>query len=225
MIVFAYLWRVSALETLTSMFAMIAGSALALLVLMIEWNPANAAAVLNPIERMMSFADLGNAPETSNLGGLVALAFDSLLFVLKRWTFVLASSPRPTVFLIWVILPGIGSPARRGSYKLALQTTLLLLAALAIDTLGVRRGLKPEYIIFTDPLIIIAGALLLEAMPDVALRKWAWPIGVALFASQIVVSQAEPVKHVFKTSGPDYICDWNQYYEPLLPMPYCSLPH
>ena len=206
------------------MFAMIAGGALALLVLMIEWNPADAAAVLNPIERMVSFADLGNAPETSSLGGLVTLAFDSLLFVLRRWTFVLASSPRPTVFLIWIILPGIWLAIRRGSYKVALQVTLLLLASLAIDTLGVRRGLKPEYIIFTDPLIIIAGALLLEAMPDVASRKWAWPIAVALFVAQIAVSQAEPVKHVFKTSGPEYICDWNQYYEPLLPLPYCALP-
>jgi len=33
-----------------------------------------------------------------------------------------------------------------------------------------------------------------------------WPIGAALFTVQIAISQAEPVKHVFKTEGPEVYC-------------------
>ena len=101
---------------------------------------------------------------------------------------------------------------------------LLVLLATCIDALGVRRGLKPEYFILTDPLIILAGALLLEKMSDLRFSKWAYPIGVALIVAHDAISQAEPVKHVLKRSGPEYICEWNEYYEPLLPMPWCDKP-
>ena len=55
-----------------------------------------------------------------------------------------------------------------------------MLAAIAIDTLGVRRGLKAEYFIFTDPLIILAGAILLDRMRDLRFRKWTYPIALVL---------------------------------------------
>ena len=53
---------------------------------------------------------------------------------------------------------------------------MLLLAAIGIDALGVRRGLKSEYFIFTDPLIILAGAILLDRLSDLRFHKWAYPI-------------------------------------------------
>lgn len=56
---------------------------------------------------------------------------------------------------------------------------LLVLLATCIDALGVRRGLKPEYFILTDPLIILAGALLLEKMSDLRFSKWAYPSACA----------------------------------------------
>jgi hypothetical protein len=223
-VAFALIWRIAILETLASSLALIAGAALALLVLLIEWNPVNAIAVLNPVERMLNFADLGREPGTETLSGAILLWIEQVWFTIKRWTFVLSSSPRPTVFLLYLIVPGIVVAALRGRLQLAVQATFLIGAALVIDTLGVRRGLKPEYIIFTDPLIIIAGALLLDAMPDVARMRWAYPVAALLFAAHIAISQAEPVKHVLKKSGPEYICDWNEFYQPLLPMPYCPRP-
>jgi hypothetical protein len=42
--------------------------------------------------------------------------------------------------------------------------------------------------------------------------------------AHVAISQAEPVKHVLKRSGPEYICEWNEYYEPELPMPWCDKP-
>lgn len=96
----------------------------------------------------------------------------------------------------------------------------LLLTAIGIDALGIRRGLKAEYFILTDPLIIIAGAVLLDRMNDLRLRKWAYPIGAALLVLHVAVSQAEPVKFVLKREGPEGYCQWRPYYMPLMPLPH-----
>jgi len=78
----------------------------------------------------------------------------------------------------------------------------------------VRRGLKSEYFIFTDPLIILAGAILLDCLSDLRLRKWTYAVAMAVFALHIAVGQAEPVKYAFKRTGPESICEWNGYYLP-----------
>jgi hypothetical protein len=142
--------------------------------------------------------------------------------VLARYTFVLHSSPRPTVFLTWLIIPGVVYAWRRGESQVALQALALMLAAIGIDTLSVRRGLKAEYFIFTDPLIILAGAILLDAMRDLRLYRWTYPIAMTLFGLHIAVGQAEPVKYAFKRTGPESICEWNPYYMPLMPLPWCK---
>ena len=51
---------------------------------------------------------------------------------------------------------------------------MLLAVAIGVDALGVRRGLKAEYFIFTDPLIVLAGAILLDRCADLALHRWAF---------------------------------------------------
>ena len=226
MVAFAAIWRVSVTETLTAFFAAIAGACFALLALNIQYNIGNVVAVINPIEKMLAFAD---TPVTSAVGGGALLAslqllLDGVISVLKRYSFVLFTSPRPTVFLVWLIVPGIVYAWRRGEKQVALQAALLMLAAVGVDALGVRRGLKTEYFIFTDPLIILAGALLLDKLDDLRWARWSYPIGVALIVVHAAISQAEPVKHVFKKSGPEYICEWNQFYQPELPLPWCELP-
>jgi hypothetical protein len=128
------------------------------------------------------------------------------------------------VFLTWLIVPGIILAWRRGEGHAAIQTLALLLAAIGIDALGVRRGLKSEYFIFTDPLIILAGAILLDSLGDLRFHKWAYPLAVALFGLHIAVGQAEPIKYAFMRRGPESICEWNRVYMPLLPLPWCPLP-
>ncbi len=226
MIVYAMIWRISLTETLTSMFAVIAGASLGLLTLYLQYDPQNIVAVINPIEKMLVFADAPatTATEGGKIFAAISLLFDGVIAVLKRYTFVLFTSPRPTVFLTWLVIPGIVYAWLKGERQVAIQATLLLLSAIGIDALGVRRNLKAEYFILTDPLIILAGALLLEKLNDLRWSKWAYPIGVALIVAHVAISQAEPVKHVMKRSGPEYICEWTEYYEPELPMPWCDKP-
>lgn len=226
MIAFAALWRVSATETLASMFAVAAGASLGLLALYIEFDPQNAVAVINPVEKMLVFADapVTSATEAGKIWATFNLLFDGVKSVLRRYTFVLFTSPRPTVFLTWLVFPGIVYAWIKGERQTAIQAAILMLSAIGIDALGVRRGLKAEYFILTDPLIILAGALLLEKLGNLRFSKWAYPIGAALIVVHVAISQAEPIKHVLKRSGPEYICEWNEYYEPLLPMPWCDKP-
>jgi hypothetical protein len=66
-----------------------------------------------------------------------------------------------------------------------------MLAAIGIDTLGVRRGLKSEYFIFTDPPIILAGAIALDALRDLRFTKWTYPVAMILFGPHLAVGQAE----------------------------------
>src|ERR1700733_8815429 len=227
MLASAAIWRVSAAETLASMAAMVAGASVALLALNLDYNASNVIAVFNPLEKMLKFVDGGTAAAAnqSGLSGIVSLLLDGIASVAARYSFVLHSSPRPTVFLTWLIVPGIVYAWLRGERQSAVQAFLLLMAAVGIDVLGVRRGLKSEYFIFTDPLIILAGAFLLERMPDLRLRKWAYPIALILFTLQIVISQAEPIKYALMRRGPEPICEGNQPSLPLMPLPWCPVSH
>jgi hypothetical protein len=226
MLIYAAVWRISAAETLTSIAAVAAGAAVALLALNLDYNTADVIAVFNPLEKMLKFVDAGTAAAASSKSGLsdiVWLLLDGIISVAARYSFVLHSSPRPTVFLTWLIVPGIVVAWKRGEKQVAIQALLLLAAAAGIDALGVRRGLKSEYFIFTDPLIILAGALLLDLLRDLRFHKWAFPIAVVVFALQIVISQAEPIKYALQQRGPESICEWNRYYMPLMPLPWCPM--
>jgi len=225
MIAFAVIWRVNAAETLASMFAVAAGASVALLVLNVEYNSSNVIAVFNPLEKMLTFADAATADAADRSGlGAILLLLEGIASVLARYTFVLHPSPRPTVFLTWLIVPGIVCAWRRGEKQTAIQALMLLLAAIGIDALGVRRGLKSEYFIFTDPLIILSGAILLERLADLRFHLWTYPVAATLLGLHIAVSQAEPVKSAFLRRGPERICQWSGHYMPLLPLPWCASP-
>lgn len=224
MIAYAALWRVTASETITSMFAVAAGALIALQLMNLEFNSNNVIAVFNPLEKMLSFTDAGTAElaNGASLGGILSALFEGIASVLARYSFVLHSSPRPTVFLTWLIVPGIVVAWRRGERQAATQALLLLAAAIGIDALGVRRGLKSEYFVFTDPLIILAGAVLLDRMRSFCFHRWAWPVAATLVVLHLVVGQAEPVKYALKRAGPQVVCEWNVYHLPLLPLPWCK---
>jgi hypothetical protein len=225
-IAYAAVWRISAAEMLASMAAIAAGALITLLLLDLDYDTRDVIAVFNPLEKMLTFADTATSDVTngSNLAGMAWLLLEGIGSVLARYSFFLHSSPRPTVFLTWLIIPGIISAWRRGERLAAIQALALLLAAIGIDALGVRRGLKSEYFIFTDPLIILSGAILLDSLGDLRLRRWTYTVAMVLFGLHVAVGQAEPIKYAFMRRGPESICEWNGYYMPLLPLPWCKSP-
>jgi hypothetical protein len=226
MIAYAAIWRVAAAETLASIFAVAAGASIALVALNVAYNTSNVIAVVNPLEKMLIFADAETAKAAggSSLAAIVLLLLEGLGSVLARYSFVLHSSPRPAVFLIWLIVPGIVYAWRRDERQAALQALMLLLGAVGIDLLNVRRGLKAEYFIFTDPLIILSGAILLDSLIDLRVHRRAFAVLAILLGLHIAVGQAEPIKYAFMRRGPESVCDWRPYYMPLLPLPWCPAP-
>jgi hypothetical protein len=210
MIAYAVVWRVPIAELLATVAAAIYGAALGLLVLYVQYNPHNVVVVINPLEQMFLFA-VASTPEMAQGGGLfngknVQLALSYVLDLAARRTFVLHSSPRPTIFLEWFVIAATIFAWRSGERKLVLQVGALMLTVWGVDLIGMARDLKLEYFILTDPLVIIAAALLLEKLVKLHSHPWAYPIGAVLIVAHVAVSQAEPVKHVFKSEGPEVYC-------------------
>jgi len=84
------------------------------------------------------------------------------------------------------------------------------------------RGLKIEYFIFTDPIVVIAAALLLARFAQIRNHPWAYPVGVTLIAAHVAVSQAEPVKHLLKRCGPEDGGIDPDYFKRLERFPFCT---
>src|SRR5260370_41367846 len=104
------------------MFAIAAGALITLLVLDLEYNTGNVIAVVNPVEKMLTFTDpaTNDAANGSNPTAILLLLLNGIASVLARYTFVLPSSPRPSVFLPWLIVPGIIYAWRRAERLAAL---------------------------------------------------------------------------------------------------------
>ena len=84
--------------------------------------------------------------------------------------------------------------------------------------------LPPSSFLLTDPLIVIAGALLLARLVDVQSHRWAYPAGMALIVVHVAISQAEPAKHMFKRGGPEELCGLYHQARQVEKLPVCAMP-
>mgnify|MGYP001195935573 CR=1 FL=1 len=143
--------------------------------------------------------------------------------MIARRTFFLHSSPRPTIFLEWFVAAATVIAIRRREWRLVAQVAALMLTDWGVDTLDMGRRLQQQYFLFTDPLVIIAAALLVAQLKDLQQHRWTYPIGFTLIAAHVAVSQAEPVKHLFRTGGPEVLCEEGlpSYYRRLGHFPFC----
>jgi hypothetical protein len=209
MLTFGLLWRVPLAEGLTAAFSAVAGIALGLLPLYFYRATSSIAKVISPLDALYYFVAPGDLQcGAAGCGLPFAMLFDSIKGFLIHHTFFLHTSPRPEIFLEWIIIAGIAIAFRRREYKVVLQASLLICAVFAVDTLQAARALKQDYFNYTDPLIIIAGALLLAKLTDLQNHRWTYPIGATLIALHVAFSQAEPIKHAFLLrAGPETKCD------------------
>jgi hypothetical protein len=226
---FAVAWRVPAAETASTLLAVTGGAALGLASLYLRYHPQDVLEVVNPLEHLFAAAtashqDLAETPGILS-GSLLAKLAAGVGEMLARRTFVLASSPRPTIALEWLVVAGIVVAVRAGARKLAMQAAALIAAAWAIDTVGTLRGLANAYMILTDPLVIIAGVLLLAGLKGFQRTRWTFGVGVGLLTLHVVLSMAEPVKNTFRTGKPTELCEPLQATIPRVgPFPFCATP-
>jgi len=225
MIVYAIVWRVTPMETLAAGFAAVVGCMIGLLALYIRYHPNNVVVVFHPLEQLFRWGAAATPELSENAFGITAkrlkFLLDAVLDVIARRTFVLASSPRPTIFLEWFVIAATVIAIRRRDWLLVAQVAALMLTVWGIDTLGMARGLKQEYFILTDPLVVIAAALLIVKLADLQRHRFTYPLGVALIVAHILVSQAEPVKHIFKSEGPEKLCGLYGYAQRVERFPFC----
>jgi hypothetical protein len=220
-------WRVPPLEALTAAISAVAGCMIGLLALDARYNAANVVAVFHPLEHMAVFAGWAN-PQLANGSPLDAAHLQFLAQaaagVLARVTFVLHPSTRPAIFIQWFVIVATVIAIRERKWRLVLPVAALMLSAWAIDTLDMGRGLKQEYFNFTDPLVIIAAALLLANLPVLQNHRWTYAAGVALIAVHVVMSQMEPVKRLIRHDQPEVICDFYAYAARVEKFPTCPKP-
>ena len=226
-IVYALIWRVPLLETVTTLIAVCLGVAIGLLSLEWRYHPQNVIEVINPLELMFYFATWAD-PQLGAGGSIGSIRMiqsvvTGFLDVLARLTFVLHTSARATVFLQWFVILGIYWAWSRRERLLATQAAILLLAAWGIDTVSGFRGLKIEYSALSDPLVVIAAAWLLANLPELRVHRLAMPIGALLIAIHVIMSQFEPFKFTFlRRSGPEQQCQWMPRYTKLIErFPFC----
>ena len=227
MMAYAVMWRVPPLEALTTAFAAVAGCMIGVLALDARYNGAVVVAVFHPLENMAAFAGWAN-PQLMSGSPLDAAHLKFLAQaaagVLARVTFVLHPSTRPAIFVQWFVIAATAIAIRERKWRLVLPVAALILSAAAIDTLGMGRGLKQEYFNFTDPLIIIAAALLIANLAPLRNHPWTYTAGVALIAVHAVMSQIEPVKRLLRNDRPEVICDFYVYAARVEKFPTCPKP-
>ena len=227
MMAYAVMWRVPPLEALTTAFAAVAGCMIGVLALDARYNGAVVVAVFHPLENMAAFAGWAN-PQLMSGSPLDAAHLKFLAQaaagVLARVTFVLHPSTRPAIFVQWFVIAATAIAIRERKWRLVLPVAALILSAAAIDTLGMGRGLKQEYFNFTDPLIIIAAALLIANLAPLRNHRWTYTAGVALIAVHAVMSQIEPVKRLLRNDRPEVICDFYVYAARVEKFPTCPKP-
>jgi hypothetical protein len=227
MVAYAIAWRVPPLEALSAMVAAVAGCMIGLLVLDARYNVANVVAVFHPLEHMAVFAGWAN-PQLAAGSPLDAAHLTFLMQaaagVLARVTFVLHPSTRPAIFIQWFVIVATVIAIRERKWRLVLPVAALMLSACAIDTLDMGRGLKQEYFNFTDPLVIIAAALLMANLRVLQNHRWTYAAGVGLIAVHVVMSQMEPVKRLIRHDRPEVICDFYAYAARVEKFPTCPKP-
>ena len=226
-IVYAWIWRVSVLETVATLEMVALGVIVGLLSIDIHYHPQNALTVINFFDHLVFWATNSN-PDLGSGGGIFGVTLlqslaAGLYEVFAHATFVLHPSSRASMFLQWLVIAGMYMAWTRGQRLLVGQVAILLAAAWFIDLVATFRGAKIDYDIFADSVIVVAGAWLFGNMPEIAAHRLAFPIGMTLLATQLVFGQSQPFRTSFLLRrSPEGTCVWVSHYVKLIErFPYC----
>jgi hypothetical protein len=230
MATYAVVWRARLPDALAAMAALALGIGLGLLSLDIRYQVQNVIAVANPAEHMFAFAASGASPLTNEpqmLTGAFALALvKGVVKTLAMHSFVFSPSARPTLLLEWFAIAGAIVLWRRGERTLPLQVGLLIAIVWGLDTVFSLRGLQTPYFAYTDPLLILAAALVLAHLPDLRTQRWAHNAALCLLVVYVVWAHLEPAKTaLLRRAAPQEACVWLPAHIPRVVFPFCRLEH
>ena len=213
MLVFAKINKIAVMEMTTALIAACGGAALGLMALYISYQAQNVLTIINPLEQMAWMVqDRAVFSGNDAVVKFVSALFNGFGIVVLKRTFFLSSSARPTIFLEWFVLAATIYAYRTGRRMLAVQTAIIMTVVWGIDTVNTIRGLKMEYLIYTDPLTIIAASLLMADLVELRRHRWAYSVGLALIAVHIVIGLSEPVKHTISHNpNPGYCVKHFEY--------------
>jgi hypothetical protein len=218
--VYTFIWKRGGAEAARAGIGLALGASLGVFALLLRYHPQNVAALTHPLEHMLSFAS--NAQEDAPSGPLAVIGM-ALFQGLGEHTFFLNPNARPTLLVEWFAIGAAAIAWMRGARTAPMQAGILILAAWAIDTVFSLRGIKDAYLVFTDPLLILAGLVMLAHFPALfdsrVARRWA--IGLACLA--LVWGHVEPIKMQFSKRGPERLCDsLLPAYLPAERFPFCQ---
>jgi hypothetical protein len=224
--VYAGIWRTPVPDAVAATAAVTMGVAFGLLSLDIRYNPQNVIAVVNPIEHMLAAAVSSNQElagrESSATGALAVTLAKGVLASLAKHSFVFQTSHRPSLLLEWLAIAGAIVAWRRGDRLLPLQVALLIGAAWGIDAVSALRGLKLAYFAYTDPLLIIAAALVAAGFPQLHSSFRVQKRLFALAAVYLVWAHAAPVQATFSRRPAQYWCFVFPVETPRVHFPFCA---
>ena len=225
MVTYAVLYRLALPDTVAAMAALAVGAGLGLLSLDILYQPKNVVAVANPVEHMFTFAASGASTlvhESQMLTGAFVLALaKGVAQSLAMHSFIFSTSARPTLLLEWFAIAGAVVLWRRGERRLPLQVALLIVTAWGLDAVFSLRSLQTPYFAYTDPLLILAAALVLAHLPDLQARRWAQHAAIALLFVYVVWGHLEPMNAVLRHNKPQETCAWLPAYTTKTEFPFC----
>ena len=183
MIAYAIAYRVSVSGMVAAIAALVVGIELGLLSLDIRYHVRNVIAVANPVEHVFESATFATPTLTNEpqmLTGAFALVLaKGIVQSLALHSFIFSTSARPTLLLEWFAFVGAIVLWRRGQRRLPIQVALLIVTAWGLDAVFSLRSLQTPYFAYTDPLLILAAALVLAHSPDLQARRWAQHAAIA----------------------------------------------
>jgi len=225
MIAYAVIYRASVGGTVAAMAALMAGIELGLLSLDIRYHVLNVIAVANPVEHLFAFAASGASvltEEPQMLTGAFAVSLaKGVVRALATHSFVFSTSARPTLLLEWFAIVGAIVLWRRGERRLPLQVAVLIATVWGLDAVFSLRSLQTQYFAYTDPVLILAAALVLAHLPELQTRRWAQHAAIALLVITVVWAHLEPVKALLRHDNRQESCVWLPAAVTLIRFPFC----
>ena len=220
--IYGVLWRVSFIDTLSAIISVGLGLGLGFDILYLQSSPDALIAIANPIEHLQAFSAGAGATllyqSSASIVGTVATAIGKSLAI---HTFI-SPTHRPTLLIEWLAWAAAVHAYARGRTLVALQIALLLACAIGQDAIYSLRQVKVYYLPYSDPPIILAGALALSHYRE-RLMLPSWQKAAAIFMALYVVwGHAQPALAVYGRHNRGKVCGIVTLFAKKITIPYCK---